>query len=1420
MSSSDAWSPGSRESEEEHATLKDGKATGGGRRIDDEVVEAKIKRYDPREHVLKRSGMYIGTRENRTMKVWVVKDETLGLHEVTFPPGFIKLFDEILVNAADNMYKTDGTTEIRVVINQETGEVSVWNNGAGVPVEMDKTEKMYNPELVFGVLMTSTNYDDTKERLTGGLNGFGAKLANIFSTKFLVETYDKRRGLLYKQTFRNNMTERDDPVIKEKDLKQPYTKITFYPDFSHFEVDSITDDMLAIMKRRVWDIAGTARKKLIVKFNGKSVKLKGFDKYAAQFLGSNMFHVEHDKTDEEDDDDDRDDAATTSSKMTTASTSTSTPKFAFMQSEDRWEVAAAASTGKYGHVSYVNSVCTTLGGTHVEYLTSQLVDAVRQRFTKKFKAAPVPTPAQIRNNIFMLVNARIVNPEFDTQTKTTLTTDKTKFGSTCTLTDAFIKRFIATSGIFDRLMVLADAKDRAKLRKMSGTKKARVAGIPKLDDANLAGGPKSSDCTLILTEGDSAKAQAVSGLTVVGRDRYGAFPLRGKFPNAEKTSLKSLAANKEVQAIVQIMGLKFGEEYTDTKKLRYGHILIMADQDDDGSHIKALVINFIHHCWPSLLKIKGFLQIFITPIVKVRSTSGGGTPFYTLPEYKSYMERLETESPAAARRVTVRYYKGLGTSTPAEIKEYFRDLPMHLLTPAFNDTRAARRVLKDVDDATKDDTDDVIGVKAPDDEIWTTAWIANQGIRVVSDDDDADTDASIRYWQTQSAFKAAFDIAGSTKKKKAKTRKHAAATAAAASASAHDEEAGVGCIDEAHALATHERLGVSVETMCSDLLRLYFRKEKENARKAIMLTDRPALYVNYRVPDFSVTDILWKELIKYSVMSNTRSIPSLLDGLKTSQRKILYGCIRRDTTNPGQEIRVAQLASYVAEATGYHHGETSLSAAIIKMAQTYPGSNNINLLHPSGQFGTRHENGDDAASPRYTFSRLEPIARAIFHPDDDQLLKRKVEDGDPVEPVVFFPVIPMVLVNGVDGIATGWSTLVPSYNPLDIIANLRRMLVGQRPFPMTPFWHGYTGIVKPDDDVGTRSRSHAHAAPTSGTDTSRSMVASKLGKRTERDSDTDPSDCRRPLDGVADPPKRYIVSGTAALRLDDDDDDDAAGPDTKARPKQSAGILDVTELPLRLRTSTYKSMLEGFMKPSDPTDKDKTPRPAVVVSFDEFHGDASVHFRIFLTDKGANIARTEPEAFRKLFGLDSTVTTTNLTLFDSRGRIARYLSPEHILRAYFPIRFHMYQRRRERLIANEEESIADIDARVRYIKAILSGELVIAGRPVDDVSSSIEALGIPRRSTDGGDASYLYLLRMPIISITKERVDALEKRHAEATERLEALHRTTPAALWTRDLDTLETQIKDLWSKRDEDRVPESDRGSKKIPKRRKRRED
>lgn len=242
------------------------------------------------------------------------------------------------------------------------------------------------------------------------------------------------------------------------------------------------------------------------------------------------------------------------------------------------------------------------------------------------------------------------------------------------------------------------------------------------------------------------------------------------------------------------------------------------------------------------------------------------------------------------------------------------------------------------------------------------------------------------------------------------------------------------------------------------LIDMAFSKKKADERKDWLKGFTPGTFIDHSRSKISYDDFVQKELILFSMADNIRSIPSIADGLKPGLRKILFGCFKRRLIK--SEIKVAQLAGYISEHSAYHHGDQSLCACIVGMAQDFVGSNNVNLLFPSGQFGTRIQGGKDAASPRYVFTRLSTITRHIFIEDDDHLLTHLYDDGQRIEPEWYAPIIPMVLVNGSEGIGTGWSTMIPNFSPIHIIKNLQRKLDGLPYHKMHPWYKGFRGHIE------------------------------------------------------------------------------------------------------------------------------------------------------------------------------------------------------------------------------------------------------------------------------------------------------------------------------------------------------------------------
>lgn len=586
---------------------------------------------------------------------------------------------------------------------------------------------------------------------------YGAKLANVFSTKFCIEIGDASRGLKYKQTFKDNMTTIEKPKISK--AQKGYVMVKYLPDLQAFGLSSLSDDFKALLRRRVTDIAACARDNVKVFFNGKRLKTKGLEAYASLFIGSKK----------------------------------EVPRVVSVS--ERWRVCVAPSATGFQAISFVNGVFTHLGGTHVEHVIGQVSRKAADIITAKNKIAV--KPSQVKDRLMVFLQATVVNPTFCSQTKDSCTTKPSVFGSSFEDADALALNICSKLNIVEDIVEESKMKETKNLSKTDGTKSSLVKGVPNLEDAIKAGTSKSASCTLVLTEGLSARTFAISGLSVVGREKWGVFPLKGKLLNMRSASLKQVAENAEFGFIKRIVGLKQGVKYESLSQLRYGRLMILADADVDGIHIRGLCINVIQFYWPELIKL-GFICTLKTPIVKA-SKGSEVRSFFTLKEFDKFREEVKD----GIKGYTCKYYKGLGTSSPQEAKEIFRSM-------------------------------DVV------DYVW---------------DDNADSS-----------------------------------------------------------------------------MELAFASKEANKRKdwIVNATENPPDEIDGS--SVTLSSFVNRELVQFSIADVRRSIPSVVDGLKPSQRKVLFACFKKKLQS---DIKVAQLTGYASEATHYHHGDASLSATIVNMAQVY-----------------------------------------------------------------------------------------------------------------------------------------------------------------------------------------------------------------------------------------------------------------------------------------------------------------------------------------------------------------------------------------------------------------------------------------------------------------------------------------------------
>lgn len=1164
----------------------------------------QYQRLSQLEHILKRPDTYIGSVEKSPIEMWCfdATSEEMLFKEVTIVPGLYKIFDEILVNAADNKIRDPSMKNIRVKIDPENNLIEVMNDGKGIPVEIHDKEGIYIPELIFGNLLTSSNYDDDQRKVTGGRNGYGAKLCNIFSTEFQLETADLSNEKTYKQVWSNNMSNVSKPKINKLKTKKEFTRVTFKPDLTKFNMDSLDEEILSVLRRRVYDLCGTV-KDCNIYLNDKKLSIKGFKSYVEMYVKAirqrdpDIEMIENDEN----------------------------KKYSTVVHEvfnDRWELAFAVSDGTFNQVSFVNSIATTSGGTHIKFISDSIINKLVETLSKREKGKKklMIRPQEVKNNMFLFVNCLIENPAFTSQTKEQLTTKVSQFSSKASeklnITDQFISKILKTS-IVDKIRSIANANEDKALQKVDGSKKLRIRGQVKLVDANKAGTKDGNKCTLILTEGDSALSLAVAGLTVVGRDHYGCFPLRGKLLNVREASSDQVSKNTEINALKQIIGLQHKKHYNveNVKNLRYGHIMIMTDQDQDGSHIKGLIINFLETSFPGLLDIPGFLLEFITPIVKVTVNQRGSSkkviPFYSMPEFEHWRD---TEGLRC--RWKQKYYKGLGTSTDLEAREYFAALDKHL------------------------------------------------------------------------------------------KKFHAL------------QEGDPDCID------------------------LAFSKKKADDRKDWLQSYQPGTHLDPNLDEIPISDFINKELILFSMADNVRSIPSVLDGFKPGQRKVLFGCFKR---NLKSEIKVAQLAGYVSEHTGYHHGEQSLVQTIIGLAQNFIGSNNLNLLKPNGAFGTRAAGGKDFSAARYIFTEINEITRQIFNPLDNPLLTYVQEDEQTVEPEWYLPIIPMLLVNGTEGIGTGWSTNIPSYDPKDLVLNIKKLMNGEELEEMFPWYRGWEG------DIEKVSREKF-----------------KVSGRIEQIDESTIEISEIPIKTWTNNVKEFLLSGLGSEKVKPwiKDMEEQHGMNIRFVIKLSKEEMTKSlQIGLLERFKLISSINLTNMVAFDPLGKIKKYESSLEILKDFYYVRLEYYQRRkdFMTDELQNQLKrlTEQARFIKLI-IDREISVSN----KKRKDLVEILQKH---------KFTRFNKKGKPIKENDDLFMAeDDDAEIE----------------ADETNADISQLNAGQNEEDEEEnrpetvySQYDYLLGMSLWSLTRERYEKLLKQRDDKEGELNQLLRLSAKDLWNDDLD-------------------------------------
>jgi DNA topoisomerase-2 len=1000
------------------------------------MLAGDFKQLSQLEHVLQRPDMYIGTKEPCASERLVITRAARGraaaavdgvalegaagvlegaagvlegaaaeesapklsawrarVASVTVALGFRNVVRELIVNAMDHQFRDPSMRRIDINV-LDGGVLSVKNDGQGIPVRHTTVadgRQVYIPSLVFGEMLTGSNFEEASgasgasgaaeaasseqhyRRYTGGRNGVGGKVANITAQWFSVETADVDAKLVFHQKWTDHMRSSTPPLVKAYKNKRGYTKVTFLPDYAYFGSPAgLSESARDVIETLAMDAAACASARVSVYFNDVLLPVKHLRDFTSLFSDVKPAYdcVALDSPSEQQQQQQQQSASGQQQQQQQALEVCVVPRSEGMQHQEA--------------LGFVNSMeCSR--GKHMELVWSTLTRALGGEVARVYKREVKVTPATVKAELMLVVRALVPNPAFGSQTKEELVTPAAALGFKWAAPSAAFLGALQASGVLARVYAASCRKEESKLKAEAGlsSRVSRNVVVDKYRGALDACKPGSS-CSLLLTEGDSAAGTAIAGLAAIGRATHGVFALKGKMLNVRNAPMPQILGNEEITNLLKVTGLTLGKTYSSLQELRYKKWIVFTDQDLDGAHIAGLIVNLVHVLFPSVLQVDPeFVQRFATPLVRATPVSGAaagassaaagassasaagasssaagassasaagasssaaGAPgaqkqhvFYCAQDYEAWRRELGEEGIKGFR---VRYYKGLGTSSPAEARAYFRHIQDQLIGVRYNGAEA------------------------------------------------------------DGVFKTLFD------------------------------------------------------------------KKEVDARRALLNDDayNPGATVNYAQDSVTWREFALGEVLHFSYADNVRSIPEVLDGLKPSQRKVLYTFFKNGVLKP---LQVAQAAADVMKATAYHHGEASITETLVGMAQQHVC--NINLLQPHGQFGSRDNEPSVHAAGRYISTCLDPIARFIFCEADDAILEAQEDDGRPIEPQKYVPVIPFLLVNGAFGIGTGYSTDVPQFNPLDVLA-VTRLQATQDPAweaaaaALRPWYDGFTGAVEPAAD--------------------------------------------------------------------------------------------------------------------------------------------------------------------------------------------------------------------------------------------------------------------------------------------------------------------------------------------------------------------
>ena len=1280
--------------------------------------ERKITDYGDHthhSHIYAKQGTYIGSVQNIKRNEFVFDSETgkILMEEIDMCEGIFRILLEILSNAGDN---ADDSRRMGVNI----GDIKMWMDdnkitirSGGKPLPVVPKQDKSNPDNcytlvqhIFGVLLTSSHYDERVLRYSCGTNGYGAKLVNIFSKYFSVKVGDPENGQEHESVWENNMIDyvksettpgfiydgnktskvvikgknehEEDKIIETpgtwvtkpgpKYKGEAYVEVSWVLDFERFDCEKYPPEAYKILNRCLLDFGLSSKMK--VSFNDIEYDVRSIKDYAKlvfteEECNSAITHYEwHNGM---------------PSSLVKASKKILEKKLKECLTEDSIlsvEMLLLDTPDKAKCISFVNGLMTPEGGVHVDAAFDIILHEILKKFNssrknkekdkknltekeklkekEKEKLLPKLTIKDVRPHVSMILVCRLADTDYTSQSKTKLATPVPNFS----MNEKFFKQMDKWE-LFDRLKATLKAKNFKMIDSKSHKGKGKFFG-KKGENANFAGTSKSGECTLCITEGDSASAYAETYIVMTsnlnandkrkgGQDYIGYLPLKGKPLNATNAPLEQLAGHEAFNNIKNYLGLKESVDYTDPhnlKDLKYGFLLGMYDSDRDSFHINSLIINWLYKHFPAILQ-NGMYGYHLTPQVKIKKGGENGEIIHRFILEEDY-KKWEKENPN--HKYFVKYYKGLGTSEDDDIR---------------NDLDTAPTVVLILDE--------------------------NSG----------------------ESLNVAF---------------------------------------------SKERI----------------RSRKEWIQKMRDLTGVSDIQIispnNLLKKQRTITNLIDIDLIDYNVGSFFRAIPNFKSGLKKSQMQSLYYFLEHWNYGNSKKSadKVAEIATAAGKMTHYHHGDDSLAKTIVFMAQNYVGSNNLNLFSQKGKFGTRKGNekgvGKNSASSRYIYSALEWWIKYAFSKEMVSLIPKQIVEGHEAEPEWIPCKIPLHVINGAHGVATGWSTDIPCHNPIDVINWIISKCNGYEPGKLFPWYNHFNGnikkvIIKPHDEKKSRLNIK--------------ITDEELAEESEDDYEEkleeDDSEDEEEKEIEEDKSKRRVSIKTEGIF-----------EITKFDKKKNTVDVLITEIPVGVGIFCYRKMLESLIPLKKLSDlKENTVDPKYNSPIINLKG-LVVNCPVESSDKARKTCVGKQLKMTKALKI-------NMHLIDMNGFPIKYNSIEEIMETYYHSMIEVYNLMISTRIRNAENTLINLNFHLKYITLLNNETIIIIGKNItkENIKKQIIENEIPVE----------FFTKVKVGEYTKEDINEYKEKIKKQKEIIEKLKLDVAEKLWINDLEEFKSELKKSYKK-------------------------